>query len=824
MSSVLDKIYKNSEEVKDRVESIDDTLQRLYKTKAKEDKAEEKERKEKSLRRKRELRKKKRESADKNKDKGLFGALKKEDKQKESNFLMDILTGALSSIGGLLTNAVGLLTSALTTLAGPIAGLLTSALSGIAGIIPGLMASVPVLLKGAGLLGLIVGGVKGTGNLSRRLGELMGGRGRTKTGTEYTRNDIISLLESRLTKEGNKGVNYDADLYQKMMDQKTKYVNRSNVTKSLNDQVYAEKRKLENLTNKITKTAADKKEIKKLSKSIKKKEDDLLQSKRLLQRLFEELKVTDEELVQQQITIGNRDPNLLPAHLQNVKFKQPGLGRRLSNPFGYQTYTDVPGKQTGGFTVPGHTTGDQHPYMLPAGSFVLNRNAAQHFQTGGSPNLSPVLLESKEKVLLPGDPMMPMAMMMNDLMPRFQTAQTGGHIVEYLTGEQGHPNYRADHGGQNYHEHLAFQTTAGRDRAMALLRSNGIQIGSINDGNHTDDSYHYSNQAFDVPAHQVPVGEEAKLSQKVRRILKEGGFSGIGGGGGTNTNSNNSFQENMGGMFQGLGNAGIFASTVMGGIGDFLGQKVFGDGFSISGLFGGAMGGISSLLGMGEGIEPGANRPGTGPVDMGEEINEKLRRAAQLAMDAGFTKEQAKTMAAIAGGESSFNNMAHNTKGDDNSYGLWQINMLGAMGPDRRRQLGLSSNDELFDPATNARAAKWVFDRQGFDAWGAYTDGNAGKYMNAAKAMELQSGGITSVHGNRSSLNKSTEMIRAFGEAIAESTSAEPMVIYQDEPQSSVHVATDSAIHQTPPEISTTPSATPAKHYMFYDLNYGPVV
>ena len=47
MSSVLDKIYKNSEEVKDRVESIDNTLQRLYKAEVKENKSEDKERKDK---------------------------------------------------------------------------------------------------------------------------------------------------------------------------------------------------------------------------------------------------------------------------------------------------------------------------------------------------------------------------------------------------------------------------------------------------------------------------------------------------------------------------------------------------------------------------------------------------------------------------------------------------------------------------------------------------------------------------------------------------------------------------------------------------------
>ena len=117
---------------------------------------------------------------------------------------------------------------------------------------------------------------------------------------------------------------------------------------------------------------------------------------------------------------------------------------------------------------------------------------------------------------------------------------------------------------------------------------------------------------------------------------------------------------------------------------------------------------------------------------------------AKLAMEAGFTKEQAKTMAAIAGGESSFNNRAHNPNRatGDNSYGLWQINMIDSLGPERRRAIGISSNEELFDPKVNARAAKLIYDSQGFGAWGAYKDGNAAKYMNAAQALELQKGGV----------------------------------------------------------------------------------
>jgi len=130
---------------------------------------------------------------------------------------------------------------------------------------------------------------------------------------------------------------------------------------------------------------------------------------------------------------------------------------------------------------------------------------------------------------------------------------------------------------------------------------------------------------------------------------------------------------------------------------------------------------------------------GTGPIDMGADVNAKLKKMAEYAIQAGFTKEQAKIMAAIAGGESTFNNRKHNSnraKGD-NSYGLWQINMIDEIGVERRRQLGISSNEDLFDPVTNARAAKAIFDTRGFNAWGAYKDGNAAKYMNAAKALDL---------------------------------------------------------------------------------------
>ena len=105
--------------------------------------------------------------------------------------------------------------------------------------------------------------------------------------------------------------------------------------------------------------------------------------------------------------------------------------------------------------------------------------------------------------------------------------KSAGKVIEYLTGDRSHPGYDPSHGGSNYHEHLAFGNAAERDAAMQLLKSQGIQIGSVNDGKHAQTSYHYSDQAFDVPASQVPVGQEQALSRRVRGILKGGGFQGF---------------------------------------------------------------------------------------------------------------------------------------------------------------------------------------------------------------------------------------------------------------------------------------------------------
>ena len=110
-----------------------------------------------------------------------------------------------------------------------------------------------------------------------------------------------------------------------------------------------------------------------------------------------------------------------------------------------------------------------------------------------------------------------------------------------------------------------------------------------------------------------------------------------------------------------------------------------------------------------------------------------------LALNEGFSERDAIILTAIALAESSGKADAHNddrSTGDD-SYGLWQINMLDEpdypMGKNRAAALGLSNYEELKDPSTNARAMKMIYDQQGFEAWSVYKNGAYKQFLPDAK-------------------------------------------------------------------------------------------
>lgn len=98
---------------------------------------------------------------------------------------------------------------------------------------------------------------------------------------------------------------------------------------------------------------------------------------------------------------------------------------------------------------------------------------------------------------------------------------------------------------------------------------------------------------------------------------------------------------------------------------------------------------------------------------------------AKIASDVGFKGNDVEIAVAVALAESGGNRLAHNQNaatGDD-SYGLWQINMIGKLGPDRRKAFNIKSNDALFIPAINGHAAKKIHASQGWEGWTTYTNG-----------------------------------------------------------------------------------------------------
>jgi len=86
----------------------------------------------------------------------------------------------------------------------------------------------------------------------------------------------------------------------------------------------------------------------------------------------------------------------------------------------------------------------------------------------------------------------------------------------------------------------------------------------------------------------------------------------------------------------------------------------------------------------------------------------------------GFEGKNLKEAWAIAKRESNGRPFAFNgnTETGDSSYGIFQINMLGMLGPDRRNKYDLDHNADLFNPVVNATIAYKMSD--GGEDWSAW--------------------------------------------------------------------------------------------------------
>jgi hypothetical protein len=94
---------------------------------------------------------------------------------------------------------------------------------------------------------------------------------------------------------------------------------------------------------------------------------------------------------------------------------------------------------------------------------------------------------------------------------------------------------------------------------------------------------------------------------------------------------------------------------------------------------------------------------------------------AKMLSTVGFEGKALKVAWAVVKKESNGRPLAFNgnVKTGDNSYGIFQINMIGGLGVARRDKFDLDSNKDLFDPVVNAQIAYYM-SNEGSDwsAWG----------------------------------------------------------------------------------------------------------
>ena len=96
------------------------------------------------------------------------------------------------------------------------------------------------------------------------------------------------------------------------------------------------------------------------------------------------------------------------------------------------------------------------------------------------------------------------------------------------------------------------------------------------------------------------------------------------------------------------------------------------------------------------------------------------RELKDLLFQVGFRGKDLVEAWAVAKKESNGRPLAFNGnhKTGDSSYGMFQINMIDTLGPDRRTKFDLESNAELFNPVKNAEIAYYM--TNGGDDWSSW--------------------------------------------------------------------------------------------------------
>ena len=141
---------------------------------------------------------------------------------------------------------------------------------------------------------------------------------------------------------------------------------------------------------------------------------------------------------------------------------------------------------------------------------------------------------------------------------------------------------------------------------------------------------------------------------------------------------------------------------------------IVGAGAQYDAMSGGVGGNTSSSAALNE-------NPSSTPTSKGSGVSGTMDpvEIAQIMLRRKFPKEAIAKMLAISYRESRWQPGVRKNDDVEDSFGLFQINMKGNLGPVRRGHYGLSSNEELLDPLMNIKAARILFgDGQGIKHWG----------------------------------------------------------------------------------------------------------
>lgn len=530
-------------------------------------------------------------------------------------------------------------------------------------------------------------------------------------------------------------------------------------------------------------------------------------------------------------------------------------------------------KQRGGpITVPGTGSGDKIPMMLPPGSFVMNRNASAMLQNGG---LVPTLLEPGEKVFGPNE-VSPLHHMLNTMIPRFQEggvvkdtygkkseegilpapAKTTSDelklakLLEKFSGKamggEIQPNQKRGlyiEGGRegydpHFHINRADQANFNRKALDPYVKVNGQplssgvtvpggQYGASRDGGrrrHTGIDFAFgggkqmslageaewlSNKSVqgigDKTSFKTPVGVFEVIHGTYKGNALPGSYDASNiassGGGGEEAKPQNAL-DMLTGAVSGLGEVGKAISGIFSSFASIAGSEL-----------------MSALFGMGPAQAAADPTPTTGPAQSYNGPNKVSKETMIDALTkAGFNKNEIPKMVAIGMAESSGNARAHNPNRatGDNSYGLWQINMIDRLGPERRKQFGIANNEELFNPYVNAKAAKSIRDSQGFGAWSVY---KSGKYKE-----HLQTGGLVNMSGTQSpNTSRFKQAQEEFAQMIADKTGSPIVVMGGGGGQTTPTMISTPNMQSTVPNLPDGPSSIQAAEY-FYRLNLGSVL